>query len=143
MTPETPITTDTTINDDPAIQQLFSRMPASVAESFSEEQLTHLMTALGARRWGHHTVDLRGTFKVPFYAWRFYYVVLAGKNHRELSRKEIQISVLMLSLISAIFLTICTLIGLLVIYLLKSAAGIDLFPGFSLGIWSSFKGLWA
>jgi hypothetical protein len=132
-----------TINDEPAIKKLLSRMPASVAESFNEEPLTHLLTALGARRWGNHALDLRSTFKVPFYAWRFYCVVLAGKNNRELSRKEIHISRLMRLLISTIFLSICIVVGLLVSYLLKSAAGIDLFLGFPLGIWAWFKGLWA
>lgn len=39
---------------------------------------------------------------------------------------------------TAVLLTISTLLGLLVLYLLKSAAGIDLFPGFSLGIWGWF-----
>ena len=33
------------------------------------------------------------------------------------------------------FLALCTLLGLLALYIAKSAAGIDLFPGFSLGIW--------
>ena len=33
-----------------------------------------------------------------------------------------------------------TLLGLLILYLVKSALGIDLVPGFSLGTWGWFKG---
>lgn len=131
------------IHDDPAIKTLLSRMPPSVAESFNEEQLNHLLTAIGSRSWGKHAIDLRGTFKIPFYPWRFYYVYLMGKNHRELSRKEKRISFITGVVCFSLFLMICVLLGLLVLYLIKSALGIDLFPNFSLGIWGWFKELWA
>jgi hypothetical protein len=32
--------------------------------------------------------------------------------------------------------------GILVLYLVKSALGINLIEGFSFGIWDWFKGLW-
>jgi len=137
------ITPHPTIHDDPAIRELLSRMPNAVADSFNEEQLSHLLTAIGARSWGKHRVDVRGTFKIPFYRWRFYYVLLLGKNHRGLTRKEKQLSLLTSTLVLSLFLILCSLGGLLLIYLVKSALGIDVFPGFSLGIWTWFKGLWA
>jgi hypothetical protein len=133
--------TDQKIANQPAIKQLLSRMPDEVASSFSDEQLTHLLTAVGSRSWGKHKIDFRGTFKLPFYQWRFYYVFLAGRNHRELSRQEKRISILLTAVITSLFLIFCTVLGLLVLYLIKSALGIDLFPGFSLGIWHWFKGL--
>jgi len=129
------------IKNQPAIQNLLSRMPEEVANSFTDEQLTHLLTAVGSRSWGKHKIDARGTFKIPFYQWRFYYVVLAGKNYRELSRKEKNASLIATSFISSIFLIFSAGLGLLVLYLLKSALGIDLFPDFSLGIWGWFKSL--
>jgi hypothetical protein len=132
-----------TVHNDPAIRELLARMPSAVAESFNEEQLSHLLTAIGARTWGKHAVDVRGTFKIPFYRWRFYYVLLLGKNYRGLSRKEKQLSLLTSTLVFSLFLILCSLGGLLLIYLIKSALGINLFPGFSLGIWDWFKGLWA
>ena len=131
------------IHDEPAIKSMLSRMPENVADTFNEEQLSHLLTAIGSRSWGKHALDLRGTFKIPFYPWRFYYVFLMGKNHRELSRKEKQISLLTRAIALSLFLIVCVLLGLLVLYLVKSALGIDLFPNFSLGIWGWFKGLWA
>mgnify|MGYP003636790323 FL=1 len=132
--------TDQSISNQPAIKKLLSRMPEDIAESFTDEQLTHLLTAVGSRSWGKHKVDLRGTFKLPFYRWRYYYVVLAGRNHRELTRKERRISIIITTVVSSLFLMFSAALGLLVLYLVKSALGIDLFPNFSLGIWGWFKG---
>lgn len=39
------------------------------------------------------------------------------------------------------FLFFCTGLGFLVLYLVKSAMGINLFDDFSLGIWDWFKSL--
>tara|TARA_R110002050_G_scaffold242976_1_gene379310 strand:+ start:932 stop:1348 length:417 start_codon:yes stop_codon:yes gene_type:complete len=131
--------TEQKITNQPAIKKLLSRMPAEVANSFTEEQLTHLLTAVGSRSWGKHKIDVRGTFKFPFYQWRFYYVLLAGRNHRELSRQEKKMSIIITAIVSSLFLIFCTTLGLLILYLIKSALGIDLFPNFSLGIWGWFK----
>ena len=135
--------TDEKISNQPAIKNLLSRMPEEVANSFTDEQLSHLLTAVGSRSWGKHKMDFRGTFKLPFYRWRFYYVLLAGRNYRELSRKEKRISILITAIVSSLFLLFSATLGLLVLYLIKSALGIDLFPGFSLGIWGWFKELFA
>ena len=136
------ISTNLTVHEEPAIRELLARMPKTVADSFNEEQLSHLLTAVGARSWGRHTIDVRGTFKIPFYRWRFYYVLLLGKNYRELSRKEKQLSLLTSTLVFSLFLILCSLGGLLLIYIIKSALGVNLFPDFSLGIWGWFKGSW-
>ena len=134
--------TEKNIRKNPIIQNLLARMPQRVSDSFNEEQLSNLMTAVGSRSWGDHAVDKRGTFNIPFYKWRFYYVFLLGRNYRELSRKEKQLSLISTAIFSTIFLIFSASIGLLVLYLIKSALGIDLFPGFSLGIWGWFKALW-
>lgn len=135
-------TSNRSVKNDPVIKNLLSRMPKKVAESFDDEQLTNLMTAIGSRSWGNHAVDKRGTFKIPFYRWRFYYVMLIGRNHRELTRQEKRLSLVTSAILSSIFLMFCSALGLLVLYLIKSALGIDLLPGFSFGIWTWFKGLW-
>jgi hypothetical protein len=131
--------TEQKISNQPAIKILLSRMPKEVANSFTDEQLTHLLTAVGSRGWGKHKIDFRGTFKLPFYQWRYYYVLLAGKNYRELSREEKQMSILFTAVTTSFFLVFSAGLGLLVLYLVKSALGVDLFPNFSLGIWSWFK----
>jgi hypothetical protein len=130
---------DRDIRKEPDIQNLLSRMPDKVAESFSDVQLVHLKTAIGSRKWGKHSLDCRGTMTLPFTRWRYYYVFLLGRNRRQLSEREQKISALMTALFVLAFLVTSTLLGLLCLYLLKSLAGIDLFPGFSLGIWDYFK----
>jgi hypothetical protein len=112
-------------------------MPQDVADTFTEAQLSGLRLALGARSWGRHAVDVRGT--ILFWRWRYYYVFLLGRNRRELSRREKQLSLLLQAAFLAVLLFASAMLGLLVLYLVKSALGIDLFPGFSLGIWSWFK----
>tara|TARA_R110000744_G_scaffold12024_1_gene36137 strand:+ start:7626 stop:8051 length:426 start_codon:yes stop_codon:yes gene_type:complete len=130
------------IKNEPAIQKLLSRMPDDVATSFSDDQLLHLKLALGARQWGKHKIDFRGTVALPFSPSKIYYVLLMGKNHRDLSRTEKAVSAFTITLFVSLFIFICVLVGLLVVYLLKSALGINLFENFSLGIWSWFKALW-
>ena len=121
------------------MQYLLARMPANVADSFTDQQLLHLKTAIGSRNWGRHSVDLRGTLTFPFIRWRYYYVFLLGRNRRSLSDRERQLSLLMTACILLGVILVSIAMGLLALYLLKSAAGIDLFPGFSLGIWDWFK----
>jgi hypothetical protein len=117
---------------------LMQRLPSDMQGSFSDEQIAALKVAFGARKWGKHPVDLRGTINI--WTWRYYFVFLMGRNKRSLSRRERRISLMIKTLAMFLFLSFSTLMGLLIIYLIKSAAGIDLFPGFSLGIWGWFKG---
>ncbi|WP_354625176.1 3-phosphoshikimate 1-carboxyvinyltransferase [Psychromonas sp. MME2] len=114
-------------------------MPKSVRQSFDEQQLIHIRKAIGDRSEGEHSLDWRAVFTLPLCGWHFYFVFLLGKNRRELTDKEKQISILL----GVLLISVVTLLGLLFIavamYLLKSAAGIDLFPDFSLGLWHWFK----
>ena len=50
------------IRSDETIAKLLSKMPDEVSSSFTEPQLSQLRLVLGARQWGKHKVDLRGTF---------------------------------------------------------------------------------
>lgn len=125
------------ITHDPVIVRLLEKMPNKVAKSFNEEQLSHLRNAIGAREWGKHKLDLRGTIKL--YKWRYYYVVLAGRNRRNLSSAEIRIAMLINATFITLFITISILFGLVVLYLIKSALGINLIEGWSLGLWGWFK----
>ncbi|MCE1239059.1 MAG: hypothetical protein LWW83_03920 [Azonexaceae bacterium] len=125
------------IRDDFFIKNLLSRLPDELARGFADEQLLALKIAFGGRVWGVHAVDLRWTLK--FWRWRYYFVVLAGRNRRELSRREREIARVAMVLSLAIFLVFSMLLGLLVLYLVKSALGVDLLPGFSIGIWGWFQ----
>ena len=125
------------IHQDPVITRLLEKMPKKVASSFNEEQLSHLRNAIGAREWGKHKLDVRGTVK--FFKWRYYYVILAGRNRRSLSEKEVKVARVLTASIVATFITFAVLLGLIVIYLIKSALGINLIDGWSLGLWDWFK----
>ena len=124
---------------DPFIAGLKERLPEELRESFTEEQLEALKLAFGTRSWGKHSVDMRGTVK--FWHRRYYFVFLAGRNYRQLSRLEQELSLLGKATVLAVILLACGLVGLLLLYLLKSALGIDIFPDYSFGVWTWFKGL--
>lgn len=100
-------------------------------------QLFELKTAMGANRGRRHPVDLRGN--IGFWCWSFYYIFLAGRERRDLSRREIRMAKFAKLIFWGSFLCFSTLLGLLVLYLIKSAFGIDLIPDHSLGIWGWFK----
>ena len=127
------------LQQDPAIRSLLERMPKNIQSTFTDEQLTYLKIAIGARQWGNHTVDCRGVVK--FFKFRYYYVFLAGRNRRELSLKEQKIARFTQAIILSLVVTFTILFTLLVLYLIKSALGIDIFDGYSFGVWSWFKGL--
>ncbi len=126
------------IRQDPAMRKLLERMPAEVQQSFTEAQLSYLRVALGARQWGKHKFDLRGT--VGFGRWRYYYVLVAGRNKRSEHRSH-KAGLLVKAVLLSLLLLLSTALGLLLLYLLKSALGIDLFADYSLGIWSWFQAL--
>jgi len=126
------------LKNDIALRKLLQRMPKNVQDSFTEEQLANLKIAIGARTWGSHVIDLRSTVKM--FRYRYYYVFVAGRNRRELSARERRIGLFIQAVALASFLTFSALLGVLVLYLLKSAAGIDIIPGFSFGVWGWFKG---
>ena len=132
-------TTLSKILSDPAIRSLLNRMPDHVQDSFTDEQLTHLKVAIGARQWGNHTVDSRGVIK--FFKYRYYFVLLAGRNKRRLSEKEQKIASLSHAIIISIFSFVVITIFFLFVYLIKSALGIDVFSDYSFGVWSWFKGV--
>ncbi|WP_411269332.1 3-phosphoshikimate 1-carboxyvinyltransferase [Phytopseudomonas dryadis] len=122
---------------DPFIKGLKERLPNDLRESFSVEQLEALKVAFGARKWGQHRLDLRGTLKL--WRWRYYFVLLAGRNQRDLSRVQQELSLTAKAAVLSLFLLLSLLVGLLFLYLAKSALGINLFSGFSLGLWDWFR----
>ena len=125
------------IRQNPGIQALLHKLPKAQRDSFTDEQLLALKVALGARRWGKHAFDIRGTLGI--WRWRYYYVILGGREQRILTRQEEQMAFIARAVFLSGFVVIACLFGLLVLYLVKSALGINLIPGFSLGIWQWFK----
>lgn len=125
--------------DDPSIKRLLNKMPPAIAASFSTEQLFGLQHAITDRRWKAHKVDMRPTLKFPFLPWAFYFVFLMGHERRSLSDKEKSVAAASLLFLLVLVCTFILGVGLLFVYLLKSALGIDLFENSSLGIWDWFN----
>lgn len=128
---------DRPLEQDPFVRGLKQRLPEHLRESFSSEQLDALRSVFGARSWVRHRVDLRGTVKL--WGNQFYFAILAGRNKRNLTRPQQNLSLLAKAALITLFLLFSGLLGLAILYLLKSALGIDLLPGVSLGLWDWFK----
>jgi hypothetical protein len=127
------------IRKDPDIMSLLSRLPVETAAVFTDIQLSHLKVAIGSGQYRKHKVDIRGTIPLPFFPSRIYFVLLMGRNVRSLSRQEKSIAVTTMLLLTVIFLVFSSALGLVIIYVLKSALGINLLEGYSLGLWDWIK----
>ena len=130
---------------DPFLERFFSRIPREVAASFDEAQLSAIRLAFADGFQRRHSVDLRLSLPLPFR--RCYLIVLLGPERRAGPRRRLErrhhplataVNVATLSLILGILAS--AVLGIL--YMLKSAMGIDLVPGLSLGLWSGLKQQW-
>jgi hypothetical protein len=127
------------IRKDPDIMSLLSRLPLDTASVLTDIQLSHLKVAIGSGQYRKHKVDIRGTIPLPFLPSRIYFVLLMGRNVRSLSRQEKSIAITSMLLLTVIFLVFSSALGLVIIYVLKSALGINLLEGYSLGLWDWIK----
>lgn len=129
------------IRNDPFVKGMLKRLPSELRDSLSEEQLQGLKVALGARTWAAHPIDLRWTMKL----WKrsYYFVIIAGVNRRPLSRRQQELAKMTKALLLSSLILISSLLGLLLLYIIKSALGINLLPGFSLGLWSSIQSIFS
>lgn len=116
---------------------LRARLPEEVYQTFNQTQLDALSKAFGAP--GKHTLDWRPVVKIPLLPWSFYLVFLLGKNRRALSASEQRVAARALIGIFVGAITLLCAVGLIVLYLLKSALGIDLIEGYHLGLWFWFE----
>ena len=116
-----------------------SRLPKETASVLTDTQLSHIKVAIGSGQYRKHKIDIRGTFPVLFYPSRIYFVLLMGRNIRNLSRQEESITLITMLLLTILFLVFSVALGLVIVYVLKSALGIDLLKGFSLGLWGWIK----
>ncbi|WP_120993996.1 3-phosphoshikimate 1-carboxyvinyltransferase [Stutzerimonas urumqiensis] len=127
----------TDVRDDAFVEGLKARLPTHLRDSFTTEQLDALRVAFGARKWGSHAIDWRGT--ISLWQWRYYFVLLLGRNRRERTRRQQDLTLLAKAIGATAFLAFSLMVGLLALYLLKSALGINIFPNFSFGIWDWFR----
>lgn len=125
---------------DKVISQFYHTLDKDVAHSLSEEQKREIEKAVKSMGLvARHSIDIRETF--PWFGKRFYYVFLCGRDRRKVRRDRTTIGSIIVTVMITFGVIAIGLLALLALYLLKSALGIDIFKGFSLGIWDWFKGL--
>ena len=124
------------------VRKFAGSMPAHIAETFSDAQLRAIIRAYGVRSWGRHAIDFR--FTLPVLARTYYFVFLAGVDKRPRSRNRAERhSHPMTTIGNYLFLFLVLLLlvsfALGTLYVLKSAFGLNVAPGFSLGVWDSIQ----
>ncbi|UAY91186.1 hypothetical protein KSL88_17010 [Pectobacterium polaris] len=102
-------------------------------ELTSEQRLAVEQAVLSITASSMHWVDVRKSF--PLFNKRYYFVFLFGLDHRKRPRKESTLSRILLTALILLTGFSCMLAALLMLYMIKSALGIDIFPHFHLGIW--------
>lgn len=127
-----------TIRTDPFIKRILGRMSSENRDSFTEDQLISLKSVLSGQKWEKHPLDIRGVLR--FWRWSYYYVFIAGKETRALSRRQEQVTRTAYAFFIFGFFVFSTLLGLVTLYLIKSALGINIMSGESLGFWGWLKG---
>ncbi|WP_310607997.1 hypothetical protein [Buttiauxella brennerae] len=116
------------------IEQFYQVLDEQTQAQLTPEQKQEIEDALiSVTLSSRHRIDIRKSF--PFFGSRYYMVFLLGRDLRKRLRKEstlVRIIVTILILFGVLFATLCVLLTL---YMLKSAAGIDLIRDFHVGIW--------
>ena len=132
---------DRAVND-PFLERFFSRVPRHVATSFTDDQLLAIKAAFATEWRGRHPVDLRLSVSLLFA--RYYVVLVAGPEKRSRYRRTreyddhpVTTAANIVLLAALVLFLLSPVVGIL--YVLKSALGIDLLPGVSLGIWDDIR----
>jgi hypothetical protein len=111
---------------DPFLAKLFARIPREVAASFDEAQLAAIKRAFGARDFGTHAIDVRRSLRLLW--WRFYIVLLVGKERRDDERLAAEGSLFGTvgnSLITLLVIAALITPLLYALFEFKSTAGLD------------------
>lgn len=123
---------------DAVIRRLHLALGEEMLESLTAEQkekLEHAVILMNVAN--RHVVDVRKTF--GFSRWRYYVVFLFGRDRRTQVRREGHLSGFLRTLLVLVAAIITFTAAVLVLYLIKSALGIDIFKDYSFGIWDWFR----
>jgi len=116
------------ISNDPFIRNFLARLPLEFRDTFSVPQLVALKeAALGRREWGTHPMDVRHSLK--FWRWHYYFVFVAGRNRRDMTRREENLAHVLGLAAVATLLMVPSLLGYLVLS--------------KLGVWDLFQSMLA
>ena len=113
-------------------QHVMGNIPADVFKTLNIVQIHALEKAISTNApYRKHPVDLRGT--VSFFFIRFYFVILLGRDRRDVIRNKEEARKLQaksISIMTFLYAVICMALPVvfLLLYIVKSWAGIDIFP---------------
>lgn len=113
-------------------KKFFSHIPQEMRATFSDDQIKALEQAFG-EQWRKHPLDIRRSF--GFWRFKYYFVLIGGRERRDLTRKQARFFRLSELYFYLGFLAFSAAVGLGALYILKSALGIDVFPHYSFGVW--------
>ncbi|OBU17228.1 hypothetical protein AYY19_11010 [Photobacterium aquimaris] len=120
------------------ITRFFKSIPSDICASLTNDQRQAIETAIVTNTVrSEHSVDVRPT--IGFGKWRYYAVLLAGRDRRSEKRKNGSLSLLCKSLGIIFGAILLFMSAVLTMYLIKSALGIDIFKHFSFGVWDAFR----
>lgn len=120
------------------IRRLHLALGDEILASLTAEQkdkLEHAVILMNVAN--RHVVDVRKTF--GFSRWRYYVVFLLGRDRRTQVRREGRLSGFLRTLLVLLAIGVTFAAAVLVLYLIKSALGIDIFKDYSFGIWDWFR----
>jgi len=116
---------------DPFIAGFLARVPAAVADSFTEAQLKAVKSAFARGAVPAHFSDIR--ISIPLITRRLYFVLLAGRERRSKERLSLERGLRSLWLVGNTVVVAALALALLVsaatgLYVGKRALGINVFP---------------
>ncbi len=128
--------------DQMALRTVLKRVPDEVLEALDARQKELLARTLAQRT--RHSIDLRVSF--PWFGSRYYLTVFAGKDRRAterlLAEGQLHWFRWLIAYIAVAALVIAAFVTLVaVLYLVKSALGIDIFVGNS-PLHALFEAVW-
>jgi transposase len=117
------------IRKDSDDMSFLSRLPQQTASVLTDVHLKQIKVAIGSVQYLKHIVDTRGTIPVSFTQYPMYFLLLMGHRLRALNRRAKSLVLTALLILTSLFLLLCALGGLVMLYLFKSALGINLVDG--------------
>ncbi|MFH0964480.1 MAG: hypothetical protein V2A58_10775 [Planctomycetota bacterium] len=124
---------------DPFVENVLAHVSPDVASTLTRAQWDGLRDALErSRSRSRHAIDLR--FVIPLYFLRVYFVLILGKDRRRAVRgilveRRRRATRAAIALVLAFLFVFLAGLLFLSLYVLKSAAGINIFPRFHLSDW--------
>lgn len=119
-----------------AIARFYRALSPEVAESLSETQRDGIEQALRLMSDSKvHAINVNSAFGIG--RWRCYLVVLMGRDRRNCGQSGFRFHLKVLLTTLLLLMGLCGTV--LLLYLVKSALGIDIFKHFSFGVWDLFK----